>query len=295
MVSRFLTELPIKDLPQGPDRFLIEDIVGIGTKTTTFSALKDYLGITSPGGLNNLGTEAGNVAIGNTTGVTGITGTTINVIASDTINLNPTTGRTTNINTGAGAVTTTLGNNTASNSLVINSRSVTAPNQVVNSDGSVITRSTGDSRYGVQADFVLTSQSNTITVLDTYLTLGNISLDGNSSYEINGILFLRKDNLDSEDVTSAVRLQYSGNINSLSTTHNTANGSQFNFSVYNNTVIPSRLVSINSTVAEDHTYEIRGVIRTISSGTLTVQFGLIGTASGSVFARPGTYFVARKL
>jgi hypothetical protein len=80
------------------------DITNIGTGTTS--------------GAVNIGTGTGNVSLGNTTGSLTVNGnvgsittaSTLDLITGGAFGLNTSTGRTVNINTGSGAVTTTIGN-----------------------------------------------------------------------------------------------------------------------------------------------------------------------------------------
>jgi hypothetical protein len=298
MVSRFLTELPIKDLPEGPDRFLIEDIQGVGTKTTTFSALKEYLGITVPGGLNNLGTEVGDVNIGNSTGITGITGLSINVLPGSTFNLSNIVGRTTNINTGAGSVTTTLGNNTPSNNFIINSTSVTAPNQNINSNSSLLTRSGGDSRYGTIIDATLVA--DTVSITDTtYVTILTLNgLEGGFIYEISGNILVNKVVTDEDPSTVDLLLAYSGNSLDLVSVSNIGieqqGGTSTNYFVTSST-IPSPLFSIAKDSSTQYCFVLKGVIRTTNSGTLTLQMRKGGAFPATLRALMGSYLRLRRL
>lgn len=297
MVSRFLTELPIKDLPEGPDRFLLEDIMGQGTKTTTFSALKEYLGITLPGGLNNLGTETGNVNIGNSSGFVSVTGTTLNIFTGTSVNINAVNSRTTNINTGTGGTTTTLGNNSLNNFFVINSRRVTAPSVDTNLivDSSLITRLQGDGRYTRVFKDVRETQSNTI-VGATFQSVATVTgLEANTLYEVRSSVIVARNNPDADNATNQMRLNYSGSTSLFLLDTNTVVGISGLPTFANGVSLPSPLAEYTSQVPVDILYTTKGIIKTSTSGDLSIQLNFTGATVGFVRAREGTHLILTKL
>lgn len=299
MISRFLVELPIKSIPEGADRFLIEDITNKATKTTSFSALKEYLGITAPGGATNIGVDVGNVNIGNGSGYLNLSGNNINVISTNSFNLNPVFGETTNLNTGIGPATTTIGNDSASNNLILNSRSITAPNQVVNADSSVLTRIAADSRYGNMVSITLNNDGTSITT-NSYSSVISVNLETGITYEFESMVFLNKTNLDVDQrgVNTRVKLAYSSTTsiaNLIVTKSSTSQTSAYRVDHFIGSSLPDPAGIIESEFTETHAYLLKGVIKTTGAGTLSLQVSKDGVGSGTIIPKAGTYITTRKI
>jgi hypothetical protein len=174
---------------------------GTGAVTTTIgnagtvaiNGTTNITGTTTLAGNITIADTAGNtLTIGNQTGAVGFEASTLDIVTGSTVNLNTTTGRALNINTGTGGVTTTIGNNSASNSTVINSQSITAPNQIVNTDSSILTRLAGDTRYGQQIRVFRTTDLNRISTItladDDVLIIPAASLLANRTYLIECVV-----------------------------------------------------------------------------------------------------------
>lgn len=300
MVSRFLTELPIKALPQGPDRFLIEDIVDVGTKTTTFSALKEYLGITGPEGLNDVGTESGNVRIGNTLSNVTMSAANVNITTGTAFNLNPINSKTTNLNTGAGASTTTVGYSSNNNFIVLNSKKITAPHidsdLVVNS--SLMTRSLADGRYAQVFSNVLVADSSNIqgSTFQPVLSINGLLPD--TLYEIRSLLrvFVQRDDVGS--LPTQMKLHYSGTTSLASYSVSTSLGNTLTATDnYTSNAFPSYISQVFTSVDANVYYVINGMIKTGTTGNFSVQinFDAGGTSAEYVEAKAGSYLILSKL
>ena len=195
--------------------------IAINGSTTLLGATN----INNSGALaTSIATGTGNLSLGNGTGSNTVLGNPVNInVSNSTDNTNISTGSTTGTvsigNNTSGATTTILGATTTINGTsvsigsantttlnigtksdlsitegnstgdhTLNSDNITAPNQVVNADASVLTRSAGDTRYKslagiVASDFI---QNNTATLAD--LTGASVALKANTTYRIYGII-----------------------------------------------------------------------------------------------------------
>lgn len=169
--------------------------VGIGNTSTTLTTL----GVTTIN--NNAGTNTTDIATGTTTGTvniatgqgsinvgnntvgvtTTLNGATINVNGTS-VNIGTASTSTLNIGTQTG-LATTQGNSTGNH--ILNSNNISAPNQVVNVDSSVLTRSAGDTRYRPTVyNNTLASSNSTATLANT---VSGISLEANTTYDVTAV------------------------------------------------------------------------------------------------------------
>jgi len=236
--------------------------------------------------------------MGNQTGAVDLEASTLTVTTGSTVGINTTTARTTNINTGSGAVTTTIGNNTASNVTTINSPSVTAPNQTYADGTSVITGSLGDTRYG---NIYAATTTATTTVTNQTLTdvtgLATSSLP-TGTYEIIGLVTVQTSStlgtqvsLNFAGTASPVNLSmiYGGGAIGAATTMSRALYNAFTSNAITNNLQTS------STINNYYTYEIKGNIKVTVAGILKIQIANSQAGTQNSIAQTGSYLIARKV
>jgi hypothetical protein len=274
--------------------------IGAGAATTTIgnNGTVAINGTTTIAGNATIANTAGNtLTAGNSTGATTINGTTVGINGTTTIagalNVNTTTGLATNLNTGAGAVATTIGNNTASNTTVINSPSVTAPNQAYVDGTSVLNGSLGDTRYGNYVNNRTAGSSNTTNTLNTTnLVVGAVTLAANTTYQIDAAAILST----SSTGGSKVAFVSDGTLNfsvvsieevSYSSASATALGATYL------TMSPNTSTK-TSAGAETHTYKRSGFITTGNAGGV-LYFQHAGNSAGNTTPQTGSYLIARKI
>lgn len=236
-------------------------------------------------------TNTSALGLGNSSGNTNIAANALGITTAGSVGINTTTGQTTNINTGTGSVTTTIGNDTASNITTINSRSVTAPNQVVDSNSSVITRSTGDTRYGniVDAQITTNQSFNTTTLTNSNLS---ITLPDAGFYQFT--LFATVSTSASENinfnlagsgglVTNAVNLMATYGTSTVASTP----ASILYTSLTNNTAIAGAANTLFN-------YSYNGGINATAAGTITLQLATV-TNARALNLMAGSFIIARRL
>lgn len=132
----------------------------------------------------NIGTgnTIGDVAIGNANtfvdvSITGGGGVTIDSTSTKTISIGSTAG-----------VLTQIGNSTGAT--VLNSNDITAPNQVANTNNSLMTRSLADARYSSGENFVSLSVANTSVPAGLAYKILSVPLLANVVYEITSSLIM---------------------------------------------------------------------------------------------------------
>jgi hypothetical protein len=274
--------------------------------TVAINGTTNVTGTTTIAGNSTIANTAGNtLTIGNSTGAVtanastyGLTAaSTLDLTSGGTLTINATTGRTSNINTGSGAVTTTIGNNTASNVTVVNSQSVTAPNQTYVDGTSVITGSLGDARYGQQLKYFRTSDlsrlSTTTLANDDVLIIPAASLLANKTYSIECVL-----NFSSAVITNGARIAFSdasGSVTNVSITdiygaNGTASVAGYtSFVAANNTTI---VVTGTTPI----TFTRKGTFRTgASPGNITLQWAQGTSIATNTTLKAGSYLAATLL
>lgn len=175
---------------------------------------------------------------------------------------------------------TVVGNISATGNIV-------SPNQTIDSNSSVLTRTLGDTRYGniVYAVLEVNSATNNTT---TYSTITSIPLEANSIYEIDSMIQITTSN----NGGTKFRLQYSGTqvfVNFVETYYSSAATTTFSKVVANFTETTQTSDSVRS-----HIYRRSGIIKTLTAGTLSAQMAL-NSSSGNVLGAYGSYILARKL
>jgi hypothetical protein len=164
---------------------------------------------------------------------------------------------------------------------------IVSPNQTINSDSSVLTRTLGDTRYGNIVYAVLEADSATNSTT-TYSTIISIPLEANSLYEINSIIQITT----SSNGGSKFRLQYSGTeafVNFVETYYSSAATTTFSKAVANFSETTQTSDSVRG-----HIYRRSGIIKTSTAVTLSAQMAL-NSANGNVLGARGSYILARKL
>ena len=288
---------------------------GTGTVTTTIgnAGTVDINGATltldstSSASINNnastattnigTGTTTGTISIGNNTATatTTILGATTNINGS-TINVGTANTSTLSIGTLAG-LATTIGNSTGN--LIANSNNFTAPNQVVNVDSSVLTRSAGDTRYAPIVSSNTLGSANLTSSLNQNVVAG-VALEANSTYEITAVAVLT--------VTASTGTQVAfvgdGTLTfgytmldemSFSAAATTPNNTTYAGVPGTSTFITNTTQNTNPT-AGTHYYRRRMTLRTGTAGTLLFRHAVV-TVAGSNTSTPatGSFIVARKI
>ena len=278
---------------------------GSGAVTTTIGSGGTVAinGTTTIAGNTTIANTAGNtLTIGNSTGAVTAAASTYGLTTGDQVDINSSTARTTNINTGSGAVTTTIGNSTASSATVVNSPSVTAPNQTYVNGTSVITGSLGDTRYGqVVRNSTLGSVNNTVTLANT---VGGIALEANSTYEVTAVASI---SVVGNTATIGSKVGFEGDgtltfgyvaIDEM--TFNSATATTPSNLTYSGapgtSTFPTNTTSTTAATATTTHSRRRATIRTGTAGTLFLRHAVI-TAGGTNTATPatGSFIFARKI
>ena len=297
----------------------------IGTGTTTGKITIGNTGLTggveldgSPVTINeNAGTYTTNITTGTTTGLvtignntagasttisgatTTLNGTVVSVNGT-TVNVGSATTTTLNIGTLAG-LTITEGSSTGDH--VLNSDNLTAPNQVVNANFSVLNRIAGDTRYApLVKNTTLGSVNTTITLSNI---VGGVALEASSIYEITAVAVL---SIAGNAAIVGSRVAFEGDgalsfyyhsidemsFNSAShTTH--ANITYSGVGTNNITIAPNLTLTVATNNTQHH-YRRRMTIRTGLAGTLLWRHG-VHTAGGTNSSTPalGSILFARKI
>ena len=253
------------------------------------------------------GTTTGLVTIGNnTTGaITTISGATTTLngtvvsVNGTTVNVGSATTTTLNIGTLAG-LTITEGSSTGNH--VLNSNNLTAPNQVVNANSSVLNRIAGDTRYAPLVKNTTLGSVNTTTTLSNIV--GGVALEALSIYEITAVAVL---SIVGNTVTVGSRVGFEGdgiltfvynsidemNFNSAAATtpaNNTYSGAS------NSTTISANVTITTGATGTTQYYRRRMTLRTGTAGTLFWRHG-VNTAGGTNSSTPalGSILFARKI
>ena len=253
------------------------------------------------------GTTTGLVTIGNNTvgasttisgATTTLNGTVVSVNGT-TVNVGSATTTTLNIGTLAG-LAITEGSSTGDH--VLNSDNLTAPNQVVNANSSVLNRLAGDTRYAPLVKNTTLGSVNTTTTLSNIV--GGVALEANSIYEITAVAVLT---IVGNTVTVGSRVGFEGdgtltfvynsidemNFNSAAATtpaNNTYSGAS------NSTTISANVTTTAGATGTTQYYRRRMTLRTGTAGTLLWRHG-VNTAGGTNSSTPalGSILFARKI
>jgi hypothetical protein len=255
---------------------------------------------------NNSG-DATNIATGNTTGTVSIGNNTVGATtailgATTTINgtsvsIGSANTSTLNIGTNSG-LATTQGNSSGGHTL--NSNNITAPNQVVNANSSVLTRTAGDTRYGQTVSNSTVAAANTTVTLAN--TVGGIALEANTVYDILAVAVIT---VAGNTATIGSKVAFEGD-GTLTFVYYSIDEMYYNSSAPTTptTVIysgapNSATISANTTqiaATGTHYYRRRMTLRTGTAGTLSLKNAVI-TAGGTNSTTPatGSFIFARKI
>ena len=259
---------------------------------------------TITGDLSALGTvNIGNNTAGASTTISGATTTlngTVVSVNGTTVNVGSATTTTLNIGTLAG-LTITEGSSTGDH--VLNSYNLTAPNQVVNANSSVLNRIAGDTRYAPLVKNTTLGSVNTTTTLSNIVS--GVALEAFSIYEITAVAVL---SIAGNAAIVGSRVAFEGDgalsfyyhsidemsFNSAShTTH--ANITYSGVGTNNITIAPNLTLTVATNNTQHH-YRRRMTIRTGLAGTLLWRHG-VHTAGGTNSSTPalGSILFARKI
>ena len=292
--------------------------VGIGNTSTTLTTL----GVTTIN--NNAGTNTTDIATGTTTGTvniatgqgsinvgnntvgvtTTLNGATINVNGTS-VNIGTASTSTLNIGTQTG-LATTQGNSTGNHTL--NSNNLTAPNQVVGSDSSVLTRSAGDTRYRPTVYNNTLSSANSTTTLAN--TVGGITLEANTTYEVTAVAVIGvvgnfPGSPSSPDIGSKVAFEGDGTLTfvhyfmdemSYTSTSPTSPTNTTYSGAPNSSSMSANTTTITSSSGATNYHRRRMTLRTGTGGTLYLK-NAVKTAGGTNNSTPttGSFIFARKI
>jgi hypothetical protein len=194
----------------------------------------------------------------------------------------------------------TQGNSTGNHTL--NSNNLTAPNQVVNSNSSVLTRSAGDTRYGQTVSNNTLGSVNTSTT--TVNTVGGIALEANTVYDILAVAVI---SVVGNTATVGSRVEFVGD-GTLTFVYYSIDEMSYNSTAAttptnvtysgapNTSTIAANVSTTAGATGTTHYYRRRMTLRTGTAGTFTLRHG-VNTAGGTNSATPatGSFIFARKI
>jgi hypothetical protein len=282
---------------------------GTGSVTTTIGnagtvTINGTVGLTGSVSLNNnASTNTTNIATGSTTGTVAIGNNTVGAtttILGATTTINGTSvsigsANTSTLNIGTlGGLATTQGNSSGAHTL--NSNNITAPNQVVNADASVLTRTAADSRYGQQLKYFRTSdlsrQSTVALADDDVLIIPAASLLANKTYSIECVL-----NFASGVTTNGARIAFNDTSSPTNVSITVIYGPNGAASVAGYTSLAA--ASNTTTVASGTTpitFTIQGTFRTSASpGNVALQWAQGTSIASNTTLKAGSYLSATLL